>query len=218
MIPFCQYCSLLEMAYPSSFSFEEFERISSYSGKIRYATQHLRRISSGSSRVIFKIDDEKVLKVAKNIKGLGQNNTEADWYLQEYDVIAKVFERGDSIKDEGPFWIEMELAKRVPPKRFQELTGLSIQEVQNFLIWFKGVNHPVQGRAPYIEDELKNKVSENEWFGSLQSMIMDYDMEYPGDFGRLNSYGEVLRDGKPTIVLVDFGLSRQVWLNYYAKN
>lgn len=207
-----------EEDYPEAFSFQEFDSISSYSGKLRYATQHLKRLGSGSSRVIFQVDNDKVLKVAKNIKGLGQNSVEADRYIQNYGVVAKVFEVGDRIKDEGPFWVEMELAKKVSPKRFQVLTGLSHNEVQSYLSWWKDANHPRSRWRENISEELKEKVQENEWFQDLLSLIMDYDMEYPGDFGRVNSYGEVLREGEPTIVLVDFGLSRSVWYDYYQRN
>jgi hypothetical protein len=210
---------LEEEDYPIAFSFNEFDSISSYSGKLRYATQHLKRLGSGSSRVIFQVDNNKVLKVAKNIKGLGQNSVESDRSLQHYGVVAKIFETGEWIKDEGPFWVEMELAKKLTPKRFAQLTGLTHNEVQQYLIWWKSVNNPRSSAFPStISDDLKLKVEDNEWMQDLMSLIMDYDMEYPGDFGRINSYGEVLREDQPTVVLVDFGLSRGVFYDYYRRN
>jgi mRNA-degrading endonuclease RelE of RelBE toxin-antitoxin system len=59
--------------YPTSWSIEEFKKLNSFNARIKYCNQHLTRISSGSSRVVYKIDDEKVLKLAKNKKGLAQN-------------------------------------------------------------------------------------------------------------------------------------------------
>ena len=37
------------------------------------------------------------------------------------------------------------------------------------------------------------------------------------DFGKLTSYGEVIRDGKPAVVLIDFGCSNDVWKTHYAR-
>ena len=63
----------MDEAYPTSFNIEEFKQLKSFNQRIQYCEQHLQRISSGSSRIVYKIDDEKVLKLAKNKKGLAQN-------------------------------------------------------------------------------------------------------------------------------------------------
>lgn len=214
-----KFSQLVEMAYPQSFSFQEFDSIPSYSGKVKYAATHLQRISSGSSRVIFKIDDEKVLKVAKNVKGLAQNYTEQDRMLQEWygDIVAKVFKIGDTIKDEGPFYLEMELAKKLSPKRFQQILGFSIEDLDLYLKHQAFLHHKlrysVSANPEFISNMQQNKFIQNIW-----DMIQTFDMTYPGDFGKINSYGEVLRDGQARVVLIDFGLSNQVWLDYYAEN
>ena len=205
----------LEMAYPASFNIQEFNDIQSYSKKVKYAADHLKKIGSGSSRVVFLVDEEKVLKIAKNEKGLGQNKTESDWSMQQYGIVAKIFNVGEDYKDIGPMWLEMELAKKVSPKRFKEVTGISLQDVQSYLMYLNSVNNPSKYRIPSIDDKLKETIQENEWMQDLESLIHDYDMTYPGDFGRISTYGEVVRDGVPSIVLVDFGLSSSVYYEYY---
>ena len=40
-------------------------------------------------------------------------------------------------------------------------------------------------------------------------------MPIPADLSRISSYGEVKRDGKSAVVLVDFGLTQSVWYQYY---
>lgn len=62
-----------EMAYPMFFNMEEMLSLDSYSARVRYCQQRLQKIGNGSSRVVFAVDDEKVLKVAKNKKGIAQN-------------------------------------------------------------------------------------------------------------------------------------------------
>ena len=49
----------------------------------------------------------------------------------------------------------------------------------------------------------------------MASMIGDYDMPI-GDLRRKNSYGIVKNDGREDIVLVDFGLNKDVHYKYYS--
>ena len=208
------------MAYPVSFSFEEFNNIKSYNGKLKYANERLQKISSGSARVVYKVDEEKVLKIAKNKKGIGQNSIESDWGLQRMsDIVAKIFDTNDD-----HFWVEMELAKKLTPNRFKQLTGMSLNEVQDMLRVMETLNNSSrrkylkQEQLKELHDEFSQKVNDNEFLNSLTDMIMNFGMKYPGDFGRVNSYGEVLREGVPTVVLVDFGLSESVWEDFYKVN
>ena len=118
-----------EMAYPQSFSFEEFNTISTYAGKQRYAEKHLKRLGSGSARVVYQIDDEKVLKLAKNRKGLAQNEVELDWGLQQYGTVAKIYE-----SDEDKFyWLEMQLAKKLNVSDFESINEVSWKDYIKFL-------------------------------------------------------------------------------------
>jgi len=186
-----------EMAYPANFSFEEYGNIRSFAGKLRYAQERLLgKVGAGSGRAVFRVDDEKVLKVAMNAKGVAQNEAESDWGAQGYDVIAKVF---DSDKDDA--WVEMELAKKVNPNRFKQLTGVSLEEVVTWLGY-------ITGKVLYRPHQtVPNDLGENEFAEDLRSFAADYNYPVPGDFGKINSYGEVLRNGQPRIVLVDFGFN-----------
>ena len=197
-------------AYPENFSFEEFNNIRSYNGKLKYANERLKKLSSGSSRVVYQVDEEKVLKIAKNKKGLAQNESEADWSKDAYDVTAKVFENSPEY-----FWVEMELAKKLTPTRFKQLTGLSIQDMQTAMRVLRERMRPIRNLAPLkLTPEAEKELYENEFYLDIERFIADYDME-TGDFGRLNSYGEVIRDGQPKVVLVDFGVTQQTWNDYY---
>ena len=206
METFKQY--IKEMAYPINFSFEEFNAIKTYNGKLKYANTRLQKIASGSARVVYKVDELKVLKIAKNRKGLAQNSVEAEYYLQNYDIIAKVFE---TCNDD--FFVEMELAKKVSPSRFKALTGLDLKELDSYLRKWQ-LEHRGQRSYFSVKPEVIEKIESNEFASNLMSLIGDYDMEV-GDYGRASSWGEVLRNGKPTIVLIDFGLTRTVWEDFY---
>lgn len=83
--------NLFEFAYPTSFNFVEFNNIGSFAGKKRYCDERLQKLSSGSARIIYKVDEEKVLKLAKNAKGLAQNQEEARSYAIECGIGAEVY-------------------------------------------------------------------------------------------------------------------------------
>jgi mRNA-degrading endonuclease RelE of RelBE toxin-antitoxin system len=200
-------------AYPSNFSMEEFNAIKSYRGKMKYASERLKRLGAGSSRVVYQIDDKKVLKLAKNEKGLAQNNVETDGYLAQQDITANTFNYDE--QHDRPYWVEMELA--IPlnrqKKRFKELTGFSHEDI------YKLLNHIGKHYKWPENDNLTghNDLSENEFLNSIYEIAMTMDMPLPGDFAQTSSWGEVKRDGKSVPVLIDFGFTNDVRAHYYAR-
>jgi hypothetical protein len=196
-----------EMAYPISFNFEEFKKIKSFSGKQKYAQQNLpEKLGQGSSRAVFRVDEEKVIKIALNKKGLLQNEAEIEPFKQNYEIVSRVF---DYDKNDN-MWLEMEYAEKVTPKRFEELTNIKLDDLKTYLL---------SKKYDYIkiDKELFNKINDNEFVQELMSLINDYGYPIAGDFGKASSYGEVTRNGKPTIVLIDFGYTEKVEKIYYPK-
>lgn len=197
----------LEDTYPQDFSFSDLKSERSYLGKLKYAEKYLKKIGSGSSRVVYKIDDEKVLKLAKNKKGLAQNKLEIDLYDElenTSSILAKIFDR-----DENNLWVEMELAKKMTNKKFEELAGFKLDDMYNFFYGRK-INRR-------IEHNLSDEIFDTEIFMDLQDLVFGYNVSY-GDLSRLSSWGVVIRDGEETPVLVDFGLNEKVHYEYYRIN
>ncbi len=199
--------------YPAMWNKEEFEKITSFAGKLKYANEHLQKIASGSGRAVFKVDEQKALKIAKNKKGLAQNSVEAEGYIQNFSVVAKTYDIGDDIRGVGPFWVEMELAKKISKSRFKELAGVAIDRAYAYFARYEAKN---LGRKRWtsMSDEEAEKLRDNPFIVEMIDLIGNYDMS-TGDFGRTSTYGEVIRDGKPKVVLVDFGLTNTVWDDYY---
>ena len=82
-----QYMKIIdEMAYPVSFNMAEFKTLTMFAERIRYCQTRLQRISSGSARIVYKIDNEKVLKLAKSRKGIAQNEAEGGDYYKSKQV------------------------------------------------------------------------------------------------------------------------------------
>lgn len=201
----------IEEEYPPNWNIETFKSLKSFSKRVAYCNQNLQRIASGSSRIAYKIDGEKVLKLAKNKKGIAQNSVERDWYIQQSygDVVAKIFE-----VDENDLWLEMELAKKLTPSRFKALTGASVDDIGDYL--FSRDNEDNGKKIYYkISPELRSELDNNEWVQQVYMLCREIDLSV-GDFKRISSYGEVIRNGKPSVVIIDLGLSKSVWKDFYG--
>ena len=88
-----------EMSYPTTFNMDEFKSLTSFQKRIEYCKQRLRRLGAGTSRIVYEIDEEKVLKLAKNGKGVAQNQEEiklgADYYANSCGCCAEVYDYDD---------------------------------------------------------------------------------------------------------------------------
>ena len=201
----------LEEEYPVNWSVDDFKKLRSFNARIKYCEKNLIRISSGSSRIVYKIDDTKVLKLAKNRKGIAQNEVEIsysnDYYLK--NIIAEVIEY-----DENDLWVEMELARKVTPVFFKNIVGVSFDEYCNVMRY---QHSETFGRRSYIshsKPENMDEMWENEFVSNMIDAMINYEMPV-GDLCKLSTYGLVKRDGYEKIVLIDYGLTNNVYDSYY---
>ena len=190
----------------------KFSTINSFKGKLQFANQNLNRIGSGSGRAVYDIDGTKVLKLAINSKGIAQNEVESNigYYDDVSDIVTKVFDNADDNT-----WLVAEEAKKVNEKRIKELTGIpSLNELFYYLKNFDSYQH---GTYLIFRQKLETRelLEENEFVQTLTNFIENYDQKN-GDMGRPSTYGEVLRDGQPTIVLTDYGLNDEVYNTHYS--
>lgn len=214
----------LEMAYPTNFSMEEFKNIQSYNGKMKYCQERLQRLSSGSARIVYKIDDEKVLKLAKNQKGLAQNQVEADFKDNSMrpDILAQTYDA-----DENGYWVEMELATKIKPTDFKRTIDYPFEFIQFFCDKIEGewdskkgrMHSSVPGFEKWLElfyDEDYNNMPNWEWFNQLAEYIRNFQPP-TGDLQRISSWGLVKRDGKEMPIIVDFGITDEVYNTHYSR-
>lgn len=193
---------ITEEAYPESFNIDDFGDIKSFKGRIDYAKANLQRLGSGTSRVVYKVDEQKVLKIAKNKKGVMQNSIEID-YRNQSMLFAEVFDFHNY-----SLWVEMEYVKKMTRKKFKELIGYDVDDI--FLI-FKRNNR-------FLSAENKIKIEEmlkNEYVKEIDSLVQNYKFLI-GDFLKLDSWGIAIRENKEVPLLIDFGLTDDVFYEYYA--
>ena len=190
---------------------DKLENIKSFAGKIKFAGENLVRIGSGTGRVVYDIDGTKVLKLAKNPKGVAQNAEEAR--IGKYDdtkhITTRVFESSDD-----DTWLIAEKGKKVNEKRIKELTGIpNLFQLKLYLINFEADNNGQ--RIIFGQDnDIKTQMDDNEFVIDLVNFASNYS-QVIGDMAKACSYGEVVRDGQPSIVLTDYGLSDEVYNTHY---
>jgi hypothetical protein len=204
----------IEEEYPATWNVEEFKNLRSFNQRVQYCETNLTRIASGSSRIAYKIDDTKVLKLAKNKKGLAQNEAEIE-YSQDYmmdDIVAEVFNY-----DENNLWLEMELARKLTPALFYKIIGFTFND------YVDGIRHQedtLKPKGTYFKTPEPDNYQEmwnNDFIANIFNLIGSYDNFASGDLVRLSTYGVVKRDGEDTIVLIDYGLSTDVLNTYYKR-
>ena len=207
-----------EMAYPAAFNMETFKAIGSFRERIRYCVQKLgKSIGTGSSRRVFPIDNEKVLKLAINEKGIAQNEAECDWFLQKIGLFAKVYEY-----DEEYRWVEMQLARKAKSSDFKKFFGYNFSAICAYVDYVHEMYSrpsPFFHRSTYYDDIFHQIENSDEYYDTVFYMLYEYmantQLEAIGDLKRLSSWGVVSENGQESLVIIDYGLTNDVAQDYY---
>lgn len=204
---------LHEAPLPDEWDKGVFTPATSFKKKIDYAVRAAQRLRGGSARVAFIIPyqgRETVLKIAKNKKGLAQNEFEASIlsspYAQQYGVTIPMIDY-DEEHDE-PIWIHMEKANKVTAAKFRKYYGGDPDDVEQFLRYHTGQYHWHKKEDIEYLERLREK---NNGLDRLVQFVVDHDLP-TGDFSRLSSWGEY----KGHIVLLDVGLSWDIAYHHYG--
>lgn len=215
-----------EAVYPQSFNIERFRSCRSFNARQVYCNSTLERLGSGSSRIVYKIDDNTVLKLAKNQKGVAQNLREisvgTENYYQSSGLFAEVYDY-----DENGLWLEMQYARPALQKDWKRIYGFGFQLIVDYIEYItEGYS---RHKSFFLSSEMR------EFFNSekFEEMYEDYDMPFMGlheflgneqiqafrDFQRKSTWGVVKdSDGSERIVIIDYGIDDDVWKNYYSRH
>lgn len=197
--------------YPTEWDMELFKKLPTFSKRVKYAQERLGKLGSGSARVVFSVDDNVVMKIAKNQKGLAQNSVEIDIGTKNWNECAvKVFDF-----DNENLWLEAEKAKPIKKSEFKTLVGYNFDNWASIL-FFKIMQNQNGVEYFVLNQPIAKEIMEGEFFNDIVEMAGNWDMN-PGDFKRINSWGVVIRNGGPKLVLIDVGLTNQIYKDYYYK-
>lgn len=201
---------IVNEAMDDSFSLEELSSIGNYNRRVKYCREHLGMpIGKGSSRIVFQMDDEKVLKLAFNEKGVAQNDVEFDWGAQNYGVMPKLYD-----KDDDDAWIVTEYVIPAKKEDFKKCIGIDFHDFCRFVGETERQYKP-KGRCRIMDkQEFETYLEKYDWLQKLYYYMCDFQPP-AGDLVSLRNYGMALRDGKPEIVILDSGLNDEVLKDYY---
>ena len=211
MKTFKQY--ITEAPIPPEWDQEVFTPKTSFAEQLKYAIERSKKIGTGSSRVAFEIPYEgrpTILKIAKNKKGLAQNNKEADYglYRMYPDITIPLIDFDE--KNDEPLWIHFEKAEKLNNAKFKLLTGF---DFNTFGMCLRNSEDSRNGRremyAIAVED--KTKIEESELFYSVTDLMGNFDI-LAGDLARLPNWG--VYQNRP--VIIDLGFRSDVMKQFYS--
>lgn len=198
-------------AMMDGFSFDNLKG-KSFADKIKYCKQMFGgQIGGGSSRIVFQIDDQWVLKLARNNKGVAQNQEEyriaADLYATSLSVNVDE-KRSDT---ENYEWLVSEYVLPAKQQDFKQCYGIDWKDIVSFIEDLtRGGQH---------EGDFFDKYSENEDATDLLNELHDYYANFDSsiaDACRICNWGLTNRNGYPELVLLDTGASMDVIRKYYT--
>lgn len=212
-----------EAHYPENFNIEEFSSIPTFKGRLQYCDKKLQRLGVGSSRIVYKINDERVLKIAKNTKGVAQNQKEADFGRNAYGITTNIYD----IDYDNYSWIEMELAYPIKKGEVNNLIGISFEELIGVICYihdeyaksndqlFKKYNYD----STMIKEIMEKQVytEKNSFLYQLYTFLLDYQPSYIYDYCRIKNWGKVLRNGQWQMVITDDGFDENVAKLYHKS-
>jgi len=176
------------------------ENLDTFCARKRYAERNLKRLSSGSSRLVYLTSKGTILKLAKNEKGLAQNKAESNPKMKS-KYLNKILRYA-----KNNVWIETEKLEKIKAKQFEEMTGVDFQLFSDAISYglkdVAGTTH----EKPVDFDEVKG----SDVYKEMLSLGKKFKL-MPGDMARISSW---LTDGK-RVILADCGLTREVYDIYY---
>lgn len=213
-----------EVPLPSDWDQTVYTPQTSYKKRIEYAVARAQKIGAGSSRVAVVIPyqgRDTVLKVAKNIKGMAQNEAEAnlleDGYIQSLGIAIPIIDY--DLEHEQPVWIHTELATKATNKQLCELMKCGklvwLVNTAKYAQTGRGQDHSPEVAKIYRDDGYPAYAQNNldifhEYVDVLQE-LMGFEVNLD-DFVKPGNWG--IYQGKP--VIIDLGFTQSVARQHYT--
>ena len=175
----------------SSNDIDNFTQLHKFADRKKYADENYKLLNKGTGRYVYDINNEYVLKLAKNNKGIEQNKTEINISKSgKYnDINANVVE----FDDNGLYLIQQK-AYRLTEQGFKDITGL---QLQGFLYYLRHNREWDGGNIKFY-----NKVN---------SLVNEFELDR-FDIANESSWGIINNN----VVMVDYGLDMNIARKLYG--
>lgn len=211
---------LKETPLPDDWDKSVYSPASSFKKKIEYAKEKAKRIGGGSSRVAFEIPyqgKKTVLKVAKNGKGMAQNEQESMAFndAEMLGVSGIVTVPMIDYDEEGsqPSWIHVAYAPKLKSeKHFERLTGFKLDDLIMYAAKQSGNRSLPQAARREFSKEFSERVWKEDTFAyEFVSFVGNTEAHLP-DLTRYSNWG--VYNNNP--VIIDLGLNEDVYIQHYS--
>ena len=211
-----QYKKLTEAALPG-FRLDVLRSKGDFKGMLKYCIDMFGEpIGAGSSRIVFQIDDETVLKLAGNDKGIAQNKEEMKIGLDsELTYVPKVFNGSD---EKDGLWIISEYVLPAEKKDFRKVFGIKFDDISNFCFFLQSTKGPFSKHYANLVREIYDDYS---WCVNGTKLLREIELLFNkhdsmvNDLVQLANWGMCRRNGKTYMVMLDAGCSQEVFNRYY---
>jgi len=178
-------------------------KLDTFKARVEYAEKNLKHMSSGSSRVIYELNKDTVLKLAKNERGIAQNKVEANPKMKSKYIV-------ETLKaDRNGLWKTSPMCEKITEKEFEKMVGFNFKDFGEVLSY--EMNKDVDdGKKPKIKDY--DKIAKSEIVKELKRLGKEFDL-LSGDMIRISSWG---RKGNQ-IKILDTGLTEDIFNEFYDK-
>ena len=180
----------------------------------------MEKIGAGSARIVYKMDDNNVVKIAKNQFGLHQNATETDFYIQQEfnDFLTKTKE----FDDENYRFTVCEYASKIKSEKdlFTKLEEYHNVNEDDFKKFLNGIHRTIMfndKKGFEAVDDVLSRNEDNKLLQDIQRLCQETDI-LPGDFSRHSSWGIVNNNGTTKLAIKDYGLNKENFNLYVRKD
>lgn len=193
------------------FNTDDFAQINSFAKRIAYCRERLgQHIGNGSSRTVYAIDDNKVLKIAKNRKGVAQNEAE---YNSSNGYMGYLFPKVYEYDKNNLQWIVCERARKVKVADIKRICGVAYKQFCNYCLNFEREYNPARYifySLPKLTEQDYEIIENNETLDSFYDYISNCQPYSVRELIDLRNLGIVNRADGEELVIVDNGFNENV--------
>jgi hypothetical protein len=209
-----QYKRLFE-ARMDGFRVDTLRSCKSFDEMARYCTKMLGEpIGVGSSRVVFQIDDEVVLKLARNDAGIAQNKEEMKIGLHSgLNYVPLAFNGSD---EENGIWIISEYVLPAEKDDFRKVFGIKFEDVSAFCRYLELAKNDT-----FYEKCVRDIFRHYSWCVMGTKLLKEIKLlsdkfeSLISDLSRIDNWGMCRRDGKTYMVMLDPGCNEEIYNKFY---
>lgn len=181
----------------------QIENLETFQERQEFAESNLNHLSSGSSRIVYKTDDNFIIKMAKNKKGIAQNKAEANPEMIS-DFLNKILDKASNYS-----WIKTCYLDKITAKDFEKMTGINFDDFSEVIDYgLKNISDSDTSKPKNF-----NEVSKSKIYKEIKR-IGDKFKLMPGDIGRISSWG--MKNNHP--ILIDAGLTKKIFEEFYEDD